>query len=194
MNLDTIIFAETILTVVFLLLLIVYFVLAGIRKKKLLKIPGNEKKSLKYNIIIAVGAGVLMTVSSFLLFTVIDNYIIGKVLAAVDFNHDDMYCNIDELGDTFLRYNTESRLTEAEAISKYGREAVEECKVLRHTVNDTGRNLCWIFMAAFSVLFCPILFGLLCLKDRLLARRGKKDAPSSDSRPEEAPTEKDENC
>ncbi|GEM_PF-6611708 len=173
---ETIETAESILAITFIALQILYFILAGLKKKKLIQNPENAKKSVKHNIIIAVGAGVLLILSSFVLFSVIDNYIIGKVLVEVDVNHDDMYCVNDELSDTYMNYNSDKKLTDEEAIAKYGKEYVEECKVLRKTVNDTGRNLSWLFLIPFCFIYCPIIFGILCLADQISGKKRKKEA------------------
>ncbi len=172
---ETIETAESILAITFIALQILYFILAGLKKKKLLQNSENAAKSVKHNIIIAVGAGVLLVGSSFLLFTVIDNYIIGKVLVEVDVNHDDMYCVNDELSDIYMHYNSK-KMTDEEAIAKYGKEYVEECLVLRKTVNDTGRNLSWLFLIPFCFIYCPIIFGILCLADQIAGKKRKKEA------------------
>ena len=178
---ETISTAESILAITFLALQILYFVLAGLKKRQLLKLPENNQKSIKYNIFIAIGAGVLLVGSSFLLFTVIDNYIINKVLVQVDVNHDDMYCVYDELSDTYMNYNSDKKLTDAEAIAKYGKEYVEECKVLRKAVNDTGRNLYWLFLIPFCVIYCPIIFGLLFLIDRISRKKSEKQEQAAEA-------------
>lgn len=178
---ETIETAETILAITFLALQVLWFILAGLKKKKLMQNPENAAKSVKHNIIIAVGAGVLLVGSSFLLFTVIDNYIIGKVLVEVDVNHDDMYCVNDELSDIYMHYNSDKKLTDEEAIAKYGKEYVEECLVLRKTVNDTGRNLSWLFLIPFCFIYCPVIFGLLLLIDRISRKKREQQAPAAET-------------
>ena len=173
--------AELFLGIAFFVLQIVYFIAALCLRKKFLAQRANEKKGTVSNIFVALGAGACLVFSSFLLFTVIENLIIDHELQSVHENIDknkdalpkidsynsDSYCKIDDWPPFPPADPAARKAAEAEAVSKYGKEYVEECKIFAKAVNDTGRNLGWLFGLLFCIVYCPVVFGLLCLKDKL---------------------------